>query len=281
MSGRHVEMGGVAGALVRVLVAMACALAVIVGATTSAMAKEPTGDFTAFKQCPRFTSGVNLCLYARTVGGELVLGKRRVRIEAPITLQGGVDLNEDTFAETFVGALNGETLSRTPQRIPGGLLGTALYATLELAGPASEISLSKRNLVAEEGAGLVLPAMVHLENPMLGGECYIGSRARPIMLALMTGATSPQPPNMLVAGQIGSFHYKDDFEWVEIRGSELVENAFSVPEASGCGRRSDSRLIDELIDLELGLPAPDGRNTIIQDDTFWEATTTSVIASER
>ena len=40
-----------------------------------------------------------------------------------ITLQGGYTFNEETEAETFLGALNGETLSKTPQKVPGGLLG--------------------------------------------------------------------------------------------------------------------------------------------------------------
>ena len=38
------------------------ALVVAAAAASSAMAKEPTGEYAAFKQCPRFTSGVELCL---------------------------------------------------------------------------------------------------------------------------------------------------------------------------------------------------------------------------
>jgi len=43
-----------------------------------------------------------------------------VPITNTFTLQGGAIENEETGAEAFVGALNGETLSKTPQNVPGG-----------------------------------------------------------------------------------------------------------------------------------------------------------------
>lgn len=88
-----------------------------------ALAKEPTVDFAVFKQCPRFTTGVNLCFYSNAYGGKVTLNKQTVPIKNTITLQGGYTFNEETEAETFLGALNGETLSKTPQNVPGGLLG--------------------------------------------------------------------------------------------------------------------------------------------------------------
>lgn len=38
------------------------------GTPYAGTAKEPTGDFAVFKQCPRFTKGVNLCLFSQTSG---------------------------------------------------------------------------------------------------------------------------------------------------------------------------------------------------------------------
>lgn len=42
---------------------------------------------------------------------------------------------KETDVETFVGALNGETLSKTPQKVPGGLLG--LVNCTEIKGEGS------------------------------------------------------------------------------------------------------------------------------------------------
>ncbi len=283
---------------------------------SSALAKEPSGDFALFKQCPRFSPGVNLCLYSRLTGGSVTLGKQTVPINADgqheVIMQGGiVQQEEPPFAETFVGALNGETLSRTPQDVPGGLGGLVncqeigyrgflgglaralcralllrnrgaggLRATTELALPASDITISKRNLVAGEGTGLSLPVKIHLEGPLLGNHCYIGSSTTPIVLNLTTGTTSPQKPNEPITGAIGQIAAKDEFEFVEVPGTILVNNEFAAPEATGCGGIL-SFLIDPLINHKIGLPSPDGNNTTIQNTNIYEATTKGVINSEQ
>jgi hypothetical protein len=88
-----------------------------------ALVKEPTGDFAVFAQCPVKAEDVNGCIYSPTESGEVKIGREEVPINKTITLQGGTIENEETGAEAFVGALNGETLSKTPQNVPGGLLG--------------------------------------------------------------------------------------------------------------------------------------------------------------
>ena len=49
--------------------------------------------------------------------------KQTVPVSNPIVLQGGIDRNEETEAETFAGAINGETLTKAPQKVPGALAG--------------------------------------------------------------------------------------------------------------------------------------------------------------
>jgi hypothetical protein len=271
-----VGMRGRARVVVGTLAFTACVFGVSVVAVGSALAGEPTGDFAIFKQCPRFSSSVKQCLYARTLAGSLTLGGRSVPFTAPVTLQGGSELNLQTGTEAFTGALNGETLSRTPERIPGGLLGQPLYATLELAEPASEIKLSKGNLIIEEGTGLSLEVRLHLESQLLGGECYIGSHTRPIVLNLTTGKTSPSPPNAPISGGIGELSLSDE-ETLLAADARLVDNAFAVPAATGCGR--DPALF--VVDSALGLPSPAGHNSIVEQDKVWEATKIGVIHSER
>ena len=66
------------------------------------------------------------CLVARTESGEFVIGtkKTRVPIEKTITLQGGFEAEvEAEFRMPFVEAADGNTLSKTPQNVPGGLIG--------------------------------------------------------------------------------------------------------------------------------------------------------------
>jgi hypothetical protein len=244
-----------------------------------AWAGEPTGEFAVFKACPRFDSEVKLCFHAETVAGEVKLGRQTIVIERPIAIQGGIIRNELTEVETFVGAANGETVSRAPQRVPGGLFGQPLSATIELAAPASEIGFSGSNLINEELVGVSLPARVHLESPVLGGGCYIGSRTQPLMLNLTTGWTSPLPPNVPIEGRYDEV-YEQKPHSTEITGTRLVDNTFAVPGATGCGDSSASSLLDSAIDSDLGLPSKDGYNTAIEQDTINQALRSNVVKSE-
>jgi len=286
-------------------VAMAAASVLASFALASpALAKSPTGDCAVFSQCPRFTPEVTFCLYSQTLSGEVTIKKQAGPIKNTVTLQGGIKRNPVTEAETFVAALNGDTLSKTPQKVPGGLLSlvncseitnvleriacevifengvTGVNATTELAKPASEIGINTNNLVNQEGTALSLPVKVHLENPFLGSECYIGSSAKPITLNLTTGTTSPPEPNKPISGKVGKIVFKDEFNFTEISANTLVDNAFAAPEATGCGGIF-AFLVDPIINGKLGLPSAAGQNTAIQNNTIKEAAAEAVIASEK
>jgi hypothetical protein len=266
--------------VVATVLTTAVALAASGAIAAGAWAGTPTGDFARFAQCPRFRVGVNLCIYAETSGGEVTIGRRTVQVERPLVIQGGIVKDPWTNAETFVGALNGATLLPARQKVPGGLFGQPLSVSLELIPPADELTASLANLENRKGTAILLPARMHLENPVLGGECYIGSRAQPMMLHLTSGTTAPSAPNKPISGKVGQIHGKDDFELLEIRENALVDNAFSAPVATGCGGRTLAPLVDSLIDNELRLPSPDGYNTLIELNTLWEATSAGVIGSE-
>jgi hypothetical protein len=284
-----------------IVIALAASLAPLALASP-ALAIEPTGDFAVFKQCPRFNPEVNRCIYSVTKSGEVKIGSTAVPIKNPITLQGGI--NESTEPGTMVAALNGETLSKTPQPVPGGLLDlvkcneisnfferiacelvfengvTGVTATTELAKPASAVTISASNLINGEGTALFLPVKVKLDNPFLGSECYIGSNSSPITLNLTTGKTSPPPPNTSISGKEGTLTFKDEFRLTEITNNTLVDNSFAVPAANGCGGVF-AFLIDPIINAKLGLPSPAGNNTVIQNNTIKEASGESVIESEK
>jgi hypothetical protein len=309
MSKRHVVCLGGTPRRTLIAVMVVAPLVMGFGFASPVLAKVPTGDFAVFKQCPRFTAGVEVCFYAQITSGEMMLDKLSVPFVNTVTLQGGLT-NFGSDEEKFVGALDGETLSATPQVVPGGLsslidcdaikgrglLGRVrrracravfessrfqtVNATTELARPANEIAINTPNEEAREGTALSLPVRVHLENPLLGKGCYIGSSADPIVFNLTTGTTSPPEPNKPISGKVGVLSAKDEFNFIEITEHSQVDNAFSAPGATGCGG-AFSFLIDPLIDSRLGLPSPAGYNTVIHNGTTDVGTAEGAIASEQ
>jgi hypothetical protein len=293
------------------LTALLAVPALCLALAPSALAGEPTGAFSVFKECPRNSKEVAeneiSCLYSVTEGGKVTIGSTEVPITNHIILQGGIFTSNETEAQRFSAALNGETLNKAPQKVPGGLLdfvkcneieepieqlacefafesgASAVYATTELAKAASAIGINTNNLINSEGVALSLPVKIKLENTFLGGECYIGSEKHPVTLNLTTGTTSPPSPNKPISGEIGDLIFHEEgggHKLEEITGNKLVDNAFSAPEVAGCGGILFSWLLDPIIDLKLGLPSAAGKNTAIQDNLIKKATAAAVISSE-
>jgi len=268
---------------------LAVALAAL-GLAGSAQAKL-TGNYTRFAQCPYTNLEVRRCLVSTTNSGEVVLGSKKVPIEKPVVLQGGYGpANEETEIAKFYGATNGITLSKAPQNVPGGLLGivpdasspalvkalikfflenslTGVNSTLELALPASEIQVSENHLAGEFGTALKLPVKVHLENPFLGKNCYVGSSSSPIIWNLTTGTTSPPAPNKPITGTLGLIEFLEEGSILEAKGSKLVDNAWSAPSPSGCGGIL-SFLVTPIIKAQLGTTTA-GYNTAILNNTIF------------
>src|SRR5262249_39576323 len=155
-------------------------------------------EFEQFGDCPLNTPTVTHCLYSLTSAGSFTIGNKTVPLKNPVTLQGGLEPVGEEGEVKFVGAEDGNTLSKTPQPVPGGLLGitaptwwpkfvqewfnnlinegfTGVNATVELAAPASAITLNTENVLSESGTALGLPVKVKLDNAILGNNCYIGS----------------------------------------------------------------------------------------------------------
>jgi hypothetical protein len=269
------------------------------GVASSASASEhhPTGSYAPFADCPLSNPSLDECLVASVGSGEFTIGRRSVPIDRELRLQGGLVRGPE--GSTFVGAEDGDTLSKAVLSVPGGLGGvlalgylpeslrrqfdeasgggvTGVTMTPELALPASAIELNIENLVAGEGAVLQLPLKIKLGNPFLGGDCYIGSSADPVVLSLTTGTTDPPAPNKPISGIVG---HLDNFEPIVDQGDGLVDNAFAVPQAAGCGG-GFSAVVDPAVNAELALPSPAGRNTAILDGTLEEGQAGAVHASE-
>ena len=255
-----------------------------------------------FKECPiKHSPKISGCLVSRVEKGEIKLGKQEVPILKTQTLQGGW-INEGLSPygftiEKFVAAAGGNTLSKTPQKVPGGLAGlvecykitgsgfweviergscefffensvTGVNATTELSAPASSIGLNQTFLFLEVETGLSLPIKVKLENPLLGEECYVG----PMTLNLTTGKSGA------LTGRFGKTHDKAGGSILEIKENKLVEEGFSAPKATGCGEFF-SFIIDPIINSKIGLPAEKG-DTATLEGTVEEASRAAIEENE-
>jgi hypothetical protein len=274
-------------------VAFAAMALALLGFAGSASAKL-TGEFVRFQHCPYTNAEVNKCIFATTEGGEVALGSKTVPIEKPVIVQGGYSKPVERFSKFFA-ATNGVTLAPIAQNVPGGLVGlvppegspllvkelikltlengfTGVGATLELARPASEIVISEPNLTFAEGLALKLPVKIHLENPALGGSCYVGSSSAPIYWELTTGVTSPPEPNKPITGNTGEVEFINEGEIVGLFGDVLVDNAWAAPAANGCGGAL-SFLINPIVNLSAGLPSAAGKNSAILENTAYTTST--------
>lgn len=304
MIDKHLVRLAIRGRTLLIATALMIPLTVLTG-VSPALAEEhhPKGGFASFADCPLSNPATNLCIFSQTESGEVTIGKKTVPITNTITLQGGVHENEEAKVQEFIGAEDGNTFSKTPQPVPGGLAGlvncneikepvakltcelvfqnglTGVNATTELAKPASAIRINIQNLIEGEGVALSLPVKIKLENPLLGSECYIGSGLNPVTLNLTSGTTSPPPPNKPITGKVGKTKFSEEFNMATITENTLVDNAFSAPEATGCGGLLSS-VVDPVVDTQLGLPSPSGTNTAIQNNTIKDANAGAVKASE-
>jgi hypothetical protein len=152
-----------------------------------------------------------------------------------------------------------------------------VYATAEQAGP---ISFDLGAALTGSGTAVKLPIRVHLTNPFLGNDCYIGSNSNPIRLNLTTGTTAPPGPNTPISGSTGTPTFSPDFNIAAFNGIKLVDNAFSAPSASNCGYLLlDKLLISAAVNLKEGLPSAAGKNSAILGGTTYLTDATNVAAS--
>jgi hypothetical protein len=248
--------------LILVVLAVSALVAAIGTASASAGIDR---ELSVFAQCPVSVPGVDGCAYSTVTGGEFKLGSKTVPIVHPITLQGG--LKEGT--NELIPAADGNTLSKTPETVPGGLIGIGLpgeevTATAELAGP---VFLNTTSLL-NGGPSVLLPLKAKLDNPLLLAQCYVGTNSEPISLTLTTGTTSPPPPNTPISGKTGHLSFAAAGNITRVTGTTVVDNAFAVPGASGCGPLG---IEDPVVDLQSGLPSAAGNNKVIQETEFLQA----------
>jgi hypothetical protein len=286
----------------KLLIAAASMAMMLVPASQAlASSHHPTGEYAQFAECPLSHPELPFCIYAESSGGFFQIGAKTVPLKNPVILQGGLEEGPEEEG-IFVAAENGETLSKTPQTVPGGLLGveapkwwplwlqnifndyinkglTGVTATVELAAPASSIEISPSNLISEEGTALGLPVKIKLSNAFLGSNCYIGSNSKPVTIDFTTGETSPPPPNEPIHGSAGSLTFNEAGTIITLSEGSFVNNSFAAPGANGCGGLF-SFFVDPFVNSLIGLPSPAGTNTAILEGKFQLALAAAVKASE-
>jgi hypothetical protein len=276
---------------------MAVLGALVFASSALGASHNPKGEYAQFNECPLNRATITDCVLSISNGGGFTIGKKNVPLKNPVTLQGGF---EGAGSEVkFYGAENGNTLSKTPQPVPGGLLGivaptwwpkfiqdwfneqiskgfTGVNATVELTGPSkglTNVKLNTENLIFEEGVALGLPVKIKLDNAILGSNCYIGSESKPVQLNFTTGTSGK------LKGSAGTISFNPTFTITTISGGKLVDGTYAAPAASGCGGIF-SIFVDPLVNSILGTPSPSGTNSATLEGKLQDAVAAEVKASE-
>ncbi len=243
-------------------------LAVAAGITGAlALAGPANAAFPNFSDCPRTTPAIQGCLHVQSTSGSLDIKGFTVPLGDSFELRGALRENpSNPVLSLFVPPAGKTGVFAKPVQVPGGLLGidfpipgNAVTATAKLAGSPSNI------LVDSGSLNVTIPLKLELTNPIIGPGCKIGSDSNPVRLNLITGTTNPPAPNRPISGVIGRPDFSNP-NYIVFVGNRNVDNAFSVPGASGCG--IGLGLINALVNAKLRLPSAPGNNTIIVNNNL-------------
>ena len=241
-----------------------------------------------FGTCPPTgTNHVNGCIYGEaTAESFFQAGNITVHFTKPVVLKGGLIREEEPFIKHLAPATNGKTIvpvaeptasltegldvellpETEKQRYEAYLAkggSTTVTATIELAGPASQIIVDSQSTLnevneSEEKPAFTFPVMIHLSNKFLGEDCYVGTTADPIVTSFYSGETDPPPPNTPIHGTSGKLATHGEGAVAEVYGARLVNNDYASPGVTGCGIYGRA---NAALNAGLGLPSPSGYNT--------------------
>lgn len=249
--------------LMRLPAVFGAALIAVALLAPMAQAEEPAPGYAKFAGCPsqKEDPKVFQCVFSTITGGHFQMGSKDVPLTKPMTLSGGLR------TDGIINATAKGGLSHVQQKVPGGVVGlTGLTWLLELFGNEALTLYATTELAGgptlKEGI-LTLPIKVHLENGLLGSNCYVGGVTNPIVLKLTTGTTSPPGPNVPITGKPPVSSFDPATGIVHQVGGEFVDNAFAAPGASGCVLTLFGFIpvsINGLVNSQSGLPAAAGTN---------------------
>jgi hypothetical protein len=225
-----------------------------------------------FSQCPigggltpssKGNRRVYICVYGVAQEGTIDIGALDTTFKGPGVVQGGTGqlggVNGGPSL-TWADALDGRSYTAPKQLLamsvenllgnPSGLVPPAnsqVYVETAQAGPMA--------FGINNGIVTQVPLSFHLVNSLLGPNCYVGTVSDPIVLNLTTGTSGALTGSLGYLDPYGNFAgglYTID--------TEVVDNQFTVPGATGCGFGG---MYDSAIDSTGGLPSASGSNTAI------------------
>jgi hypothetical protein len=272
----------------RLASAVALAALVLAASAASATATTLSAPWTPYTNCPvnepamlEGPAGNYGCVQSSSPSGTFKIGQTVVTT-GNTELQFG--LVGSGPSATVVPATGGRTLVAAPAEVPGGLIGLMCPSNVllvsqlcELAtknglnGITAKVELAGTPSHFDFGAGLrtgepviTLPVKLHLENPLLGSSCYIGSDSEPIVL---------RPETTKVGGKHTTIKEYSGFNilFSTVNGSTLGDSTFAVPGANGCGGLL-AAVVDAAIDLKQGLPSASGNNDLVMNEATANAT---------
>ncbi|WP_439945692.1 hypothetical protein [Streptomyces sp. BBFR109] len=285
------RLPGRAGLLATTVTALGTALGSFAAmGTATAATTQLNGEWAPFTRCPVDAPAMLAadglaqtpqCVVSTSASGSIKLGNTTVTT-GRTELQIGVVENADgtsTVVAPSTGALIADSAT-----VPGGLLGlmcpSDIPAITAICRQITDSSLNKITATVEsvgtpgdfdQTAGILtdkpivsIPVRIHLQNPFLGSNCYIGSKSNPIVLR----------PKNLNLPDFGMTFFKgdgtvaDDGEMsrINLTGSTQNDSSFAVPGAGGCGLGLFG-LIDAAVNLKTGLPSAAGKNSVTLNNT--------------
>jgi hypothetical protein len=248
--------------------AVAVALVAVAMVAPAAQATTPAPGYAAFAGCPSPSENpsIAICLRSVVTGGHFKMGNKEVPISNPITISGGTGEALEGFAANSKGGL-----VPVKQKVPGGVIGlTGLTWLAEFLGSEALTLYAVTEAAGLPKVGftdLALSIKVHLINPVLGNNCYVGSNSSPIKLNLTYGTTSPPPPNKPISGVEPLLTVEPVRQIAEVKGGTYVDNSFAAPGANGCTLTLFGFIpvsINGLVNVASGLPSAAGTNETVQ-----------------
>jgi len=221
----------------------------LVGMATSASASGgsiPTAQ--TFSQCPigsrvfptsAGNTRVYICVYGVAQEGTIDIGGLDTTFKGPGVVQGGTGqlggVNGGPSL-TWANAIDGQSFTSPRQLLsvsveslignPSGITPPPNSQVWVEAAQAGQMEFG----IANGGIVTEVPLSFHLVNSLLGPDCYVGTPGSPIVLNLTTGTSGS------LTGNIGSVDPYGSFAGgLYTVGTEVVDNQFTVPAATGCG----------------------------------------------
>jgi hypothetical protein len=219
-----------------------------------------------FSQCPKLPKGDTrskfACSLIHITGGHLDLGSTHQAMNRLITISFG----QGTDAKGNTVLVRG-TLKSSPMPVLGGIFETpevnkATAKDKNLQLHVQPIGVTQA-LDPTGKTSLIVSQRVKAINPVFGKNCSIGTKQAPIVLDPTFGKTNPPPPAKPESGEVKSIKHKGK-ELIII--GTVVDNAFAVPAATGCGppgATDPSGALNRVVNLVGGLPAAAGLNNAV------------------